>query len=104
MSFSPVQLPTTRSSIRPHDILVRLRCATRMGLNLKAYLKRFHEMGERHYDFPAIEKRFAHLISVRGRNGSPQTMIYGCFILTTHPLEPIGSRPARSTSISYPRL
>ena len=32
-----------------------------MGLDLKAYLKRFHEMGERRYDFSAIEKRFAHL-------------------------------------------
>jgi len=32
-----------------------------MGLDLKAYLKRFHETGERQYDFSAIEKRFAHL-------------------------------------------
>jgi len=32
-----------------------------MGLDLKAYLKRFHEMGERRYDFSAIEKRFAPL-------------------------------------------
>lgn len=32
-----------------------------MGLDLKAYLKRFHEMGDRRYDFSAIEKRFAPL-------------------------------------------
>jgi hypothetical protein len=32
-----------------------------MGLDLKAYLKRFHEMGERRYVFSAIEKRSAPL-------------------------------------------
>jgi hypothetical protein len=32
-----------------------------MGLDLKAYLKRFHETDERRYDFSAIEKRFAPL-------------------------------------------
>jgi hypothetical protein len=32
-----------------------------MGLDLKAYLKRYHAMGERRYDFSAIEKRFAPL-------------------------------------------
>jgi len=32
-----------------------------MGLDLRAYLKRFHETGERRYDFSAIEKRFAPL-------------------------------------------
>ncbi len=32
-----------------------------MGLDLKAYLKRFHETGERRHDFSAIEKRFAPL-------------------------------------------
>jgi hypothetical protein len=32
-----------------------------MGLDLKAYLKRYHAKGERRYDFSAIEKRFAPL-------------------------------------------
>src|ERR1022692_4080378 len=40
---------------------VAMHAVRRMGLDLKAYLKPFHEMGERHYDFSAIEKRFAHL-------------------------------------------
>jgi hypothetical protein len=32
-----------------------------MGLDLKAYLKRYHATGERRHDFSAIEKRFAPL-------------------------------------------
>lgn len=65
-----------------------------MGLDLKAYLKRFHEMGERRYVFRRLRRGLP--LSARDGSGSRQTMSRGFFTRITHDSENTGLCPARN--------